>query len=60
MWRAHSPYSRLTLSVVGQVLPGRPLAGQVQPGQAVRIMTGAPVPAGADAVLPVERVEIEG
>src|SRR5262245_23232456 len=49
------PYNPLSLSVVGESLPGRPFAGRVEPGQAVRIMTGAPIPVGADAVLPVEQ-----
>jgi molybdopterin molybdotransferase len=51
------PYNPLEFDVVGQALPGRPFAGQVQPGQAVRIMTGAPLPAGADAVLQAEEAE---
>jgi molybdopterin molybdotransferase len=55
-----SPYNRLAIDVVGQSLPGRPFAGKVTPGKAVRIMTGAPMPDGADAVLPVELVEIDG
>lgn len=42
------------LTVVGLVLPGRPWEGDVEPGHAVRIMTGAPVPDGADAVLRAE------
>jgi molybdopterin molybdotransferase len=53
-------YSPLVLSIVGQSLPGRPFVGEVQPGQAVRIMTGAPLPAGADAVLPAEQAEEAG
>ena len=48
------PYNPLEWRVIGESLPGRPFAGQVPPGQAVRIMTGAPVPAGTDAVVPVE------
>lgn len=44
----------LTLAVVGSVYAGDDSDLQVGPGQAVRIMTGAPVPAGADAVLPFE------
>lgn len=55
-----SAYNRLTLDVVGESLPGKPFAGKLGPGQAVRIMTGAPIPQGADAVLPVEVVEIQG
>jgi molybdopterin molybdotransferase len=53
-----SPYNRLRLDVVGQSLPGRPFEGTLAAGQAVRIVTGAPLPEGADAVLPVEMVEI--
>lgn len=55
-----SPYNPMTLTVVGEALPGCPFSRRVQPGQAVRIMTGGPFPDGADAVLPVERVEIDG
>jgi molybdopterin molybdotransferase len=51
------PYNPLELEVVGLSLPGRPFAGSVQPGQAVRIMTGAPLPEGADAVLQAENAE---
>src|SRR5258706_13995234 len=47
-------YNPLELRIVGEALPGKPFAGQVAAGQAVRIMTGAPLPIGADAVLPVE------
>ena len=43
-----------TLQVVGDVAAGAVLDVTVGPGTAVRIMTGAPVPAGADAVVPVE------
>jgi len=54
-----SPYNRLDLAVIGQSLPGRPWHGEVGRQQAVRIMTGAPLPVGADAVLPAELVEIQ-
>jgi len=54
-----SPYNRLMLEVIGESLPGRPFEGSVCARQAVRIMTGAPLPDGADAVVPVEVVEIE-
>jgi molybdopterin molybdotransferase len=53
------PYSPLELRVLGESLPGRPFAGKVLPGHAVRIMTGAPVPAGADAVVPAEVAQEE-
>jgi len=52
-----SPYNRLTLAVVGEAFPGRPYAGKIELGQAVRIMTGAPLPTGADAVVPAEQAE---
>jgi molybdopterin molybdotransferase len=45
---------------VGESQAGRPFEGQVEAGQAVRISTGAVIPAGADAVVPVERVELDG
>jgi molybdopterin molybdotransferase len=43
------------LEVVGTVAAGQAAEVEIGPGQAVRIMTGAPVPAGADAVVMVER-----
>jgi molybdopterin molybdotransferase len=42
------------LEVIGEVRAGERFRGQVERGQAVEIMTGAPVPAGADAVVMVE------
>jgi molybdopterin molybdotransferase len=47
-------YNPLGFRVIGRALPGQPFDGTVQPGEAVRIMTGAPLPAGADAVIPAE------
>lgn len=43
-----------TLPVVGESLAGKPFDGELASGQAIRIMTGAVVPAGTDAVVPVE------
>ena len=40
--------------VRGAVVAGEVPAGPVAPGTAVRVMTGAPVPEGADAVVPFE------
>lgn len=51
------PYNPLPLRVIGAAWPGRPFAGRVQSGEAVQIMTGAPLPAGADAVVPAEYAE---
>jgi molybdopterin molybdotransferase len=42
------------LEVIGEVRAGDPGDLEVTPGCAVRIMTGAPLPPGADAVAPVE------
>jgi len=55
-----TPYTRLPLTVIGDSMPGAPFDGSVSAGEAVRIMTGAPMPPGADAVLPAEWVEAEG
>ena len=42
------------LRCVGEVAAGRNFEAEVQPGQCVSIMTGAPLPIGADAVVMVE------
>ena len=42
------------LRLVGESLPARPFGGSVGVGECVRIMTGAPIPAGADAVVMAE------
>lgn len=55
-----SAYNGLTLTIVGEVLAGRQFPSRIRNGQAVRIMTGAPLPQGADAVIPVEITQSEG
>jgi molybdopterin molybdotransferase len=45
---AHTP---VTLRVIGSSIAGRGFAGSVAAGEAVRIFTGAPMPAGADTVV---------
>jgi molybdopterin molybdotransferase len=55
-----SIYNPLPFTIVADILPGTASGVEVQAGQAARIMTGAPLPAGADAVLPVERTRVEG
>jgi molybdopterin molybdotransferase len=45
------------LPVVDESRAGRPAERRLGPGEAIRISTGATVPDGADAVVPVERVE---
>ena len=44
----------VSLQIVGESAAGRSWSGQVENGEAVRIMTGARVPAGADAVQQLE------
>lgn len=49
------------LEVIGEVRAGGWFSGSVGAGEAVEIMTGAPVPAGADAIVMVEHTErVEG
>ncbi|HEX3280464.1 MAG TPA: hypothetical protein VHR36_04485, partial [Pyrinomonadaceae bacterium] len=43
-------YAPVRLRIVGESAAGRGWHQQLEEGQAVRIMTGAPVPAGADSV----------
>jgi len=49
-----SAYGPVVLQLVGSAMPGRPTTDSIGPGLAGRIMTGAPVPEGADAVLRAE------
>jgi len=49
-----SDYNPLPFRLVGEAMPGRPWVGSVAAGEAVRIMTGAPMPPGADAVVMAE------
>lgn len=48
------------LRVVTDLAAGYVLEEPIRPGTAVRIMTGAPVPPGAEAVIPFEEVERDG
>jgi molybdopterin molybdotransferase len=47
------------LAVVGRVTAGAMPDRGVGPGEAIRIFTGAPLPSGADAVIPQEDVAVE-
>lgn len=49
---------KATLTVIEEVTAGRVPGKKINPGQATRIMTGAPIPAGADAVVQVERTRL--
>ena len=51
--------SPVSLSVTMDILAGSTPDGRLEPGQAARIMTGAPVPAGATAVIPVEDTDAD-
>ena len=48
------------LEIVGEVRAGERFAGQVGARQAVEIMTGAPIPSGADAVVMIEHTRRQG
>ena len=48
------------LTVVGETFAGMPPHLPIRPGQAVRIMTGAPIPAGADCVVRQEDTNCTG
>lgn len=48
------------LRIIGEIRAGGSFAGPVKTGDAVEIMTGAPVPDGADAVVMIEHTHREG
>ena len=52
-----SPDAPISLQVVGVLAAGAPPSTTVELGTAIRIMTGAPMPEGADAIVMVERTE---
>ena len=56
---AASASAPVELRVTGRVRAGEPADVQVAPGEAVRIMTGAPIPSGADSVVRVEDTDGE-
>ena len=55
-----SPENPARLRVVADLAAGYVLSEPLQPGTAVRIMTGAPIPPGAEAVVPFENTERDG
>jgi len=57
---AVGPGAAGALPVVGESRAGHPFAGALEAGEAIRISTGAVVPEGAAAVVPVERTETAG
>jgi molybdopterin molybdotransferase len=52
-----APASRVTVRVVADIPAGSSPTVSLAPGEAARIMTGAPLPRGADAVVPVENTD---
>src|SRR5688572_25785555 len=48
------------LRVVGEIAAGQNAERELEHGEAMAIMTGAPVPAGADCVVPVEEAKASG
>jgi len=53
----HTIQKPLTLSIIEDVPAGKMPSRTVESGEAIRIMTGAPIPKGADTVLKVEDTE---
>jgi molybdopterin molybdotransferase len=49
-----------TLRVLGESAAGRPFEGSISPGTAARILTGGVVPDGADCVVMLEDVRLDG
>ncbi|MEW6126752.1 MAG: gephyrin-like molybdotransferase Glp [Acidobacteriota bacterium] len=47
----------VTLKLIGEIAAGASFNGEIKPGEAIKIFTGAPVPAGATAVQKVEVTE---
>jgi len=58
--RGASVDSPVHLRVLGEVRAGGGFNGRIGDGEAVKIMTGAPIPDGADAVIMVEYTRAEG
>lgn len=52
-------HDKASYQLVGSAYAGHPYDGQIQPGQCIRIMTGAPVPIGADLVEMQENAELK-
>ncbi|MGC8667401.1 MAG: gephyrin-like molybdotransferase Glp [Chthonomonadales bacterium] len=57
---AASPSNPVLLEALGDVLAGEGPGPALRSGACVRIMTGAPIPPGADAVVPIEDVRVTG
>jgi molybdopterin molybdotransferase len=49
-----------TLALAGEIAAGHPMNDPLKPGTCVSIMTGAPLPPGANAVLQLEKTQTDG
>lgn len=58
--RAQDATLGAVLKVIGEAPAGKAYRGEVGPGEAVRIFTGAPVPKGGDAIIIQEDVRVSG
>jgi molybdopterin molybdotransferase len=54
-----APQSPVCLTLVGSIAAGSDWHGEVHPGEAVRILSGAPIPKGADAVVAEEFTQLQ-
>jgi molybdopterin molybdotransferase len=59
-WAVRAADTPGILEIVGESAAGAGFGGEMTPGQVVRIFTGAPLPAGADAVVMQEDARREG
>lgn len=57
---ADLPQAEARLRIVGELTAGQVATRSVGPGEAMQIMTGAPIPEGADAVVRIEDATIDG
>ena len=57
---ALQPGGTTELRSVGSLMAGAPFAGHLGPGECLRIMTGAVMPAGLDTVVPLELCRVQG
>ena len=48
------------LSIIGSTMAGSSTIQEITSGEAVRIMTGAPIPEGADSIIPIEDCTVAG
>ncbi|MDD5460534.1 MAG: molybdopterin molybdotransferase MoeA [Methylococcales bacterium] len=54
------PGQSFTLDLAGTSWAGSPFSGQLQPGQCIRVFTGAVLPAQTDSVVMQEQVQVDG